>query len=141
MTCYSLPSLIANRRREFEPYREHHSSREGRDCEIESGGPVVGGYKHNRDETNTKEHGTTDTQNISGREEKNRSSAASTLGKNQGSKEGVVRYVEISGRGEPHTPARIRAAENADEYGVGGHGDSVLGGRVRTSLISLSGAI
>jgi hypothetical protein len=97
MTCYSLPSLIANRRREFEPYREHHSSREGRDCEIESGGPVVGGYKHNRDETNTKEHGTTDTENISGRQEKNRSGAAGTLGKNQGSKEGVVRYFEISG--------------------------------------------
>jgi hypothetical protein len=43
------------------------------------------------------EHGTTDTQNISGRREKNRSGTAGTLGKTQGSKEGVVRYVEVSG--------------------------------------------
>ena len=130
-----------HRRRNFAAYRKHHSRSEGRDCKIESGGPVVGGYTSNREEKGAKERGTTDTQNISGRQEKNRSGTAGTLGKNQGSKEGVVRYVEISGRGEPHTPARIRAAENADEYGVGGHGDSVLGGRVRTSLISLSGAI
>ena len=54
---------------------------------------LVGGYKHNREETSTKEHGTTDTQNISGRQEKNRSGTASTLGKNRGSKEGVVRHV------------------------------------------------
>jgi hypothetical protein len=55
MTCYSLPSLIANRRREFEPYREHHSRSKGRDCEIESGAPVVGRYKYNREEISTKE--------------------------------------------------------------------------------------
>jgi hypothetical protein len=91
-----LPSLIANRRRQFESYREHHSRSEGRDCEIESGGPVVGGYGCNREEISTKEHGTTDAQNISGGQEENRSGTASTLGKNQGSKEGVVRCLEIS---------------------------------------------
>jgi hypothetical protein len=48
-------------------------------------------------EISTKEHGTTDTQNISGGQEENRSGTAGTLGKNQGSKEGVVRYFEISG--------------------------------------------
>jgi len=87
-----VPSLIANRRREFESYPEHHSRSEGRDCEIESGGPLVAGYKYNREEISTQEHGTTDTQNINGRQKKNRSGTAGTLGKNQGSKEGVVRY-------------------------------------------------
>jgi hypothetical protein len=93
-----LPSLIANRRREFESYREHHSRSEGRDCEIESGASVVGGYKYNSEETSTKERGTTDTQNISGRQEKNRSGTAGTLGKNQGSKEGVVRTLKSAVR-------------------------------------------
>ena len=96
MTCYSLPSLIANRRREFESYREHHSRTEGRDCEIKSGGPVVGGYGYDREEISTKEHGTTDTQNIRGGQEENRCGTASALGKNQGSKEGVVRRLDIS---------------------------------------------
>ena len=91
MTCYSLPSLIANRRREFESYREHHSRSEGRDCEIESGAPVVGGHRYTSKETSTKEHATTDAQNISGRQEKNRSRTAGTLGKNQGNEEGVGR--------------------------------------------------
>jgi hypothetical protein len=101
VTRYSLPSLIANRRREFEAYREHHSRSKGRDCEIESGSPVVGGYTYNTykgAESSTKEHATTDTQNIGGRQEKNRSGTAGTVGKNQGSKEGVVRHFEISGR-------------------------------------------
>jgi hypothetical protein len=92
-----LPSPIANRRREFESYREHYSRSKGRGCEIESGAPVVGGYTYNRQKISTKEHATTDTQNISGRQEKNRSGTAGTLGKNQGSKEGVVRCLEISG--------------------------------------------
>jgi hypothetical protein len=87
---YSLPSPIADRRRQFEPYREHPPRSEGRDCEIESGSPVVGGHGHNREEISTKEHGTTDTQNIRGGQEENRCGTTSTLGKNQGSKEGVV---------------------------------------------------
>jgi hypothetical protein len=33
------------RRRNFAAYREHHSRSKGRDCEIESGAPVVGGHK------------------------------------------------------------------------------------------------
>ncbi|MGA3199648.1 MAG: hypothetical protein ABSD89_09610 [Halobacteriota archaeon] len=92
-----MPSLIAGRRREFESYQEHHSRSEGRNCEIESGAPVVGGFKYNREESSTKEPGTTDTQNLSGRQEKNRSGTAGTLGEDQGSKEGVVRHLEISG--------------------------------------------
>ena len=55
-------------------------------------------YTSNREEIGTKERGTTDTQNISGRQEKNRSGTAGTLGKNQGSKEGVVRCFEMSVR-------------------------------------------
>ena len=86
-----------HRRRNFAAYRKHHSRSEGRDCKIESGGPVVGGYTSNREEKGAKERGTTDTQNISGRQEKNRSGTAGTLGKNQGSKEGVVRYFESAG--------------------------------------------
>jgi hypothetical protein len=66
---------------------------------MEPGATVVGGYTYNWEEISTKEHGKTDTQNISGRQKKNRSGAAGTLGKNQGSKEGVVRHVEIGGRG------------------------------------------
>ena len=92
MTCYSLPSLIANRRREFESYREHHSRSEGRDCEIESGALVVGGRNDKREEISAKERRTTDTQNISGRQEKNRRGTAGTLGTNQGRKEGVGSY-------------------------------------------------
>jgi len=87
----SFAFAIANRRRGLESYREHHSRSEGRDCEIESGGPVVGGYGYNREEISTREHGTTNAQNISGGQEENRSGTASTLGKNQGSKKGVVR--------------------------------------------------
>lgn len=59
--------------------------------------PVVGGYTYNREEMSTNEHGKTDTQNISGRQKENRSGAAGTLGKNQGCKEGVVRYFESAG--------------------------------------------
>jgi len=81
----------------FESYRQHHSRSERRDCEIESGAPVVGGYTYSREEISTKEHGATDTQNISGRQEKNRSGTAGALGKNQGSKEGVVRHFESAG--------------------------------------------
>ena len=69
------------------------------DCqtsEIESGGPVVGGYGYNRQEISTEEYGATDTQNISGGQEENRCGTASTLGKDQGSKEGVVRCLDIS---------------------------------------------
>jgi hypothetical protein len=40
----------------------------------------------------------TPTQDISRRQEKNSSGTAGTVGKNQGSKEGVVRHFEISGR-------------------------------------------
>jgi hypothetical protein len=97
VACYSLPSLIANRRKEFEPYREHHSRSEGRDCEIESRCPVVGGYIYKGAESSTKEHGTTETHNVSVGQKKNRGGTAGTLGKNQGSKEGVVRCFEISG--------------------------------------------
>ena len=86
-----------HRRRNFAAYRKHHSRSKGRDCEIESGGPVVGGYTYKGAESSTKEHGTTETQNVSGGQEKNRSGTASTLGKNQGSKEGVV-YLKSAGR-------------------------------------------
>jgi len=58
---------------------------------------LLQGYKYNREEISTQEHGTTNTQNISGRQEKNRSGTAGTLGKTQGSKEGVVRYFESAG--------------------------------------------
>jgi hypothetical protein len=75
-------------RRNFAADREHHSRSKGRDCEIESSAPVVGGLKHNREETSTKEHGTTDTQNISGGQEENRSGTASALGKNRAAKKG-----------------------------------------------------
>jgi hypothetical protein len=85
------------RRRYFAAYREHHSRSKGRDCEIESGAPVVGGHKHNREATSTKKHRTTETHNVGGGQETNRSGTAGTVGKNQGSKEGVVRYFEISG--------------------------------------------
>jgi hypothetical protein len=89
------------RRRNFATYREHHSRSKGRDCEIESGAPVVGGHKHNREEISTKKCGTTETQNVSGGQEKNRSGTASTLGKNQGSKKGVVRPLCRSPRQRP----------------------------------------
>jgi hypothetical protein len=78
------------RERVFESYRADHSRSEGRDCTIESGGPVVGGYRSNREEISAKDHGATETQNISGRQEKNRGGTERTLGKNQGSKEGVT---------------------------------------------------
>jgi len=79
------------RRRNFAAYRKHHSRSEGRDCTIEPGGPVVGGYIYKGAESSTKEHGTTETHNVSGGQEENRSGTASTLGKNQSSKERVVR--------------------------------------------------
>jgi hypothetical protein len=94
-----------HRRRNFAAYREHHSRSKGRDCEIESGSPVVGRYIYKGAESSTKEHGTTETHNVSGGQEKNRGGTAGTLGKNQGSKEGVVRYFEISGA----TAVRIAA--------------------------------
>ena len=90
-----------HRRRNFAAYREHHSRSKGRDCEIESGSPVVGGYTYNTykgAESGTKEHGTTETHNVGGGQETNSSGTAGTLGKNQGSKEGVVRHFELSGR-------------------------------------------
>jgi len=92
-----VPSLIANRSREFESYREHHSRSEGRDCEIESRAPVVGGRNDKREEISAKEHRTTDTQNISGGQEKDRSGTAGTLGKDQGSKEAVVLFLGCGG--------------------------------------------
>ena len=58
---------------------------------------LLEGYTTNREEISTKEHGTTDTQNISGRQEKNRSGTAGTVGKDQGSKEGVVRFLGCGG--------------------------------------------
>jgi hypothetical protein len=94
VTCYSLPLLCEYRRRNFAAYREHHSRSKGRDCEIESGAPAVGGHKHNREEISTKEHGTTDAHSISGKQEKNGSGTASALGENQGGKKGVVRQFE-----------------------------------------------
>jgi hypothetical protein len=90
-----------HRKCNFEAYRKHHSGSKGRDCEIESGCPVVGGYTHNIykwPESNTKYHGAAETHNVGGGQETNRSGTAGTLGKNQGSKEGVVRHFEISRR-------------------------------------------
>jgi len=52
------------------------------------------GHCGNWEETSKNGSGTTDKQNISGRQEKNRGGTASTLGKNQGSKEPVVRCFE-----------------------------------------------
>jgi hypothetical protein len=86
-----------HRRTNFAAYRKHHSRSEGRDCKIEPGGPVVGGYTYKGAESSTKEHSTTETHNVSGGQEKNRSGTAGTVGKNQGSKKGVVRCFEISG--------------------------------------------
>jgi hypothetical protein len=86
-----------HRRRNFAAYRKHHSRSEGRDCKIKPGGPVVGGYAYKGAESSTKEHSTTETHNVSGGQEKNRSGTAGTVGKNQGREEGVVRYFEVSG--------------------------------------------
>jgi hypothetical protein len=95
--------LTPNRRRELESYREHHPRSERRDCEIESGAPVVGGHGFNRKEISSKEHGTTDTHNISGGQEKNRSGTTDTLGKDQGSKEAVVLFLGCRGARELRT--------------------------------------
>jgi hypothetical protein len=111
-----------HRRRNFAAYREHHSRSKGRDCEIESGSPVVGGYTYNTykgAESGTKKHGTTETHNVGGGQETNRSGTAGTVGKNQGSKEGVVRYIESAER--PlyaflrHWRTNIRSCQNRSQ--------------------------
>lgn len=56
---------------------------------------LLEGYGYNREEISTREHGTTDTQYISSRQEENRSGSAGTLGQNQGSKEGIVGHFEL----------------------------------------------
>jgi hypothetical protein len=87
-----------HRRTNFAAYRKHHSRSEGRDCKIEPGGPVVGGYTYNTykgAESSTKEHGATETHNVGGGQEKNRSGTAGTLGKNQGSKEKLAGNIRI----------------------------------------------
>jgi len=84
-----------HRRRNFAAYREHHSRSEGRDCKIEPGGPVVGGYTYKGAESSTKEHSTTETHNVSGGQEKNRGGTTGTMGKNQDSKEKLAGNIRI----------------------------------------------
>jgi len=78
-----------HRRRNFAAYRKHHSRSEGRDCKIEPGGPIVGGYTYKGTESSTKEHSTTETHNVSGGQEKNCGGTTGTLVKSQGSKKEV----------------------------------------------------
>ncbi len=84
----SFAVAICEQEKESES-RKRRSASEGRNCTTESGAPAAGGYTYNKKEVSTKEHGTTDTKNISGRQEKNRGSTACTLGKGQSSEEGV----------------------------------------------------